>query len=60
MTPFEKLKWVSPNEDLSSVLKILTEQGINQLPVVEDGNIVGILTRDNLLSIFNVHDKLGI
>ena len=60
MTPYEKLKWVSPNEDLASVLKILTEQGINQLPVVEDGDIVGIVTRDNLLSVFNVHDKLGI
>jgi CBS domain-containing protein len=60
MTPYEKLKWVSPNEDLASVLKILTEQGINQLPVVEDGNIVGIVTRDNLLSVFNTHDKLGI
>jgi Zn-dependent protease len=60
MTPYEKLKWVSPNEDLARVLKIFTEQGINQLPVVEDGNIVGIVTRDNLLSVFNVHDKLGI
>ena len=60
MTPFEKLKWVTPNEDLSSVLKILTEQGVNQLPVVEDGNIVGIVARDNLLSFFNVHDKLGV
>lgn len=60
MTPLEKLKWVSPSEDLASVLKILTEQGINQLAVVEDGNIVGIVARDNLLSVFNVHDKLGI
>jgi Zn-dependent protease/predicted transcriptional regulator len=60
MMPFEKLKWVTPNEDLSIALKILTEQGINQLPVVENGNIVGIVTRDSLLSVFNVHDKLGI
>jgi Zn-dependent protease/CBS domain-containing protein len=60
MTPFEKLKWVSPNEDLSSVLNILTEQGINQLPVIDGGNIVGIVTRDHLLAFFNMRDKLGI
>ncbi len=59
MTPYENLNWVSPNEDLTSVLKIFTEQDANQLPVVENGNIVGIVTRDNILSVFNVHNKLG-
>ena len=66
MTPFKELKWVGPDEDLSSVLKILTEQGINQLPVVKDGNIIGMVARDNLLSFIlaksahnNVPDKPG-
>tara|TARA_B100000315_G_C14550433_1_gene575488 strand:+ start:6 stop:1112 length:1107 start_codon:yes stop_codon:yes gene_type:complete len=59
MTPYENLNWVSPSEDLTSVLKIFTEQDANQLLVVENGNIVGIVTRDNLLSVSNVHSKLG-
>lgn len=60
MTPFENLKWVRPDEDLYSVLRTLTEQDVNQLPVVEEGKIVGMVARDNLLSFINVRDKLGI
>jgi CBS domain-containing protein len=59
MTPFANLKSVSPDEDLATVLKILTGQNINQLPVVKDGNIVGMIARDNLLSFISVRSELG-
>jgi len=59
MTHFANLKSVSPDEDLATVLKILTEQNINQLPVVKDGNIVGMIARDNLLSFISVRSELG-
>jgi len=59
MTPFEKLKWVKPDQDLSSVLGILTEDDINQVPVVEDRDIVGMIARDNLLSFVSVRGELG-
>ena len=59
MTPLDKLKWVKPDDDLASVLKILTQQDINQLPVIEDGNIIGMVGRDHLLSFINIRDKLG-
>jgi len=59
MTPFANLKSVRPDEDLATVLKILTEQNINQLPVVKDGNIVGMIARDNLLSFISVRSELG-
>ena len=60
MTPVENLKWVRPDEDLASVMRTLTEQDVNQLPVVEEGRIVGMVARDNLLSFINIRDKLGI
>ena len=60
MTPLDKLKWVRPDDDLASVLRTLTEQEVNQLPVVEDGNIIGMVARDNLLSFINIRDKLGV
>ena len=60
MTPIEKLKQVAPDTDLASVMNILTQEDINQLPVVKDGNIVGIITRENLLNFINVRDKLGV
>jgi Zn-dependent protease/predicted transcriptional regulator len=59
MTPFANLKSVTPEEDLATVLKILTEKNINQLPVVKDGNIVGMIARDNLLSFISVRSELG-
>ena len=59
MTPFANLKSVGPDEDLATVLRILTEQNINQLPVVKDGNIIGMIARDNLLSFISVRSELG-
>jgi len=59
MTPFDKLKSVPPTEDLSSVLKIITESDINQVLVVENGSIVGVIGRDNLLGFLNIRVELG-
>jgi len=60
MTPFDKLKWVRPDEELSSVLQILTEGNINQVPVVQDGEIVGMVSRENLLNFVNIRSRLGV
>lgn len=60
MTTFDKLKSVGPNEDLSNVLRILTENDVNQVPVVQDHNVVGMIGRDNLLSFIDIRSGLGI
>ena len=60
MTPFDKLKWVQPDEELSSILQILTENNINQVPVVQDGEIVGMVSRENLLNFVNIRSRLGV
>jgi Zn-dependent protease/CBS domain-containing protein len=60
MTPFDKLRWVRPEDELSSVFRILTENDINQVPVVRDGQIVGMVTRENLLNFVNIRSGLGI
>lgn len=60
MTPLDALKRVHAQDDLSSVLKLLTEDDVNQLPVVADGNIVGIIARDKLLSFITVRAELGV
>lgn len=59
MTPFDSLKWVRPDTDLSNVLRILTEDDINQIPVVEDHSVVGMVSRDNILSFIDVRSSLG-
>jgi len=59
MTPFDKLRWVRPDAELSSVLRILTEDNINQVPVVEDNKIIGMVSRENLLNFVNIRSRLG-
>lgn len=60
MTPLDKLSWVRPDENLAQVMNTLSQHDLSQLPVVEDGNIVGMISRDNLLAFINTRDKLGI
>jgi len=60
MTPFDKLKWVRPDEELSSVFRTIMENDINQVPVVENGKIAGMVTRENLLNFINIRSGLGI
>ena len=59
MIPFNNVKWVRPDEDLSTILRIFAEDDVNQVPVVEDHKIVGMVARDNLLSFVNVRSQLG-
>jgi CBS domain-containing protein len=60
MTPFEKLKSVGPDEELSAILQILAADNINQVPVVQDNKIVGMVSRENLLNFINVRSGLGV
>lgn len=59
MTPFDNLKWVRPDTDLSTVLRTLAEEDINQVPVVEDHTVVGMISRDSILSFIDIRSGLG-
>jgi Zn-dependent protease/CBS domain-containing protein len=58
MTPLERLKYVKPDEDLSTVLQTMAQNDINQVPVVQDNNIIGIVGRDNIIGFINVMGEL--
>jgi CBS domain-containing protein len=58
MTPLSKVKSVSPNEDLSTILQILSENDINQVPVVRDNQVLGTVARDNLINFINTRNEL--
>ena len=57
MKPFDKLIQVAPGDSLTSVFSILTQENLNQVPVVVEGKIIGILTRDNLIRFVNQHER---
>jgi len=60
MTPLDRIKWVRPTDDLYEVFTILTTEDINQLPVMDNGNLVGMIGRDNILSFMQVRGELGV
>ncbi len=50
----------TPRQDLASAINALAEGDLNQLPVVEDGRLVGLLTRSDIIRYFQVRELLGL
>ncbi len=59
MIPLTEARSVSPDDDLWSALSNMDRQGVNQLPVVEDGVTVGILSREDLVSFLQLIHSTG-
>jgi len=60
MIPLDKAKAVKPNDPLFSVFETMTREDISQLPVVQNGELVGIIGRDSILSFIRTLSELGI
>ena len=58
MVPLGQIKAVSPDEDLGNVLQLLTENDINQVPVISGNKVVGMVARDNLINFINTRNEL--
>lgn len=56
----ESLHYVGPNEDLSNVLKMLAEYDLNQILVVEDSKVVGLLSRADMIRYLQARRELGL
>jgi len=56
MQPADKLKHVTPEEKLSTVFDILTQENLNYVPVMVEGQMTGIVTRENLLNFVKQHE----
>ncbi len=50
MLPLSSSRYVRPDQDLWEALELMDAEGVNQLPVVEQGEVVGVLTREHLLT----------
>jgi CBS domain-containing protein len=59
MTPREKVVTVEPGTLASDLLALMSKERVNQVPVVEDGRLVGIVTREDLLERVSLADRLG-
>jgi Zn-dependent protease/CBS domain-containing protein len=49
MTAVERLHTVSPSQKATDALNLLAEHRVNQLPVVDNGRFLGMVTREGIL-----------
>ena len=59
MLPFSRMRWVTPDTDMWSTLQAMDKDGVNQLPVLREGKLVGIITRGDLISFLNYLHSLS-
>ncbi len=54
------LRTVAPDADLAAAVEVMAATGLNQLPVVADGRLVGLVSRATVFRLLQVRRELGI
>ena len=50
MLPLEQSRRVGPDSELSAALQLMDRDGVNQLPVIAGGRVLGMLSREDVIS----------
>ena len=58
MTPLDRLVTATPRSPLQPVLQAMAERDIHQAPVIEDGRLVGVLTRNQVIQYLQLRSEL--
>jgi Zn-dependent protease/predicted transcriptional regulator len=58
MLPKDKLLWAAPEEPALSLLDRMRNVGMQQMPVIAGGSVVGIVTRDSILQVLQSRGEL--
>jgi len=59
MIPMEQTKRVQPDAELSAALEEMDRDGVNQLPVMTDGHIQGMLSREDVITFLRTLQEMG-
>ena len=59
MTPIDQLHAVAPKTPILDVLGAMEQHDVNQVPVIQDGQLLGMITRDHLLRVLYANLELG-
>jgi CBS domain-containing protein len=60
MIPAEQMKQVRPDAKLWTALEEMDRDGVNRLPVMVDGQIQGMLSREDVVSYLRTLRELGV
>jgi Zn-dependent protease len=59
MLPLDQSEGVDPNSELWTALQKLDRDGVNQLPVTRDQHVIGMLSREDVISFLRTMQELG-
>ncbi len=59
MLPFEQLKCVDPDTELWSALQMMDRNGVNQMPVIRDQHVIGMLSREDAITFLRTLQEFG-
>jgi Zn-dependent protease len=60
MLPLDRLEGVDRNTELWTALQKLDRDGVNQLPVTRDQQVIGMLSREDVISFLRTMQQLGV
>jgi Zn-dependent protease len=59
MLPLDRLMRISPDRELWAALQQMDRDGVNQLPVMTDSQVVGMLSREDVITFLRTLQELG-
>ncbi len=60
MLPIEQLKRTDPDAELWATLQQMDRAGVNQLPVMRDRQVIGMLSREDVITFLRTLQELGV
>jgi len=60
MLPAAQMKRVQPDAELWTALEEMDADGVNQLPVMTDGQMLGLLSRGGIIGFLRARRELGV
>ena len=59
MLRFEQLKCIDPDTELWSALQKMDRNGVNQMPVIRDRHVIGMLSREDAITFLGTLQEFG-
>jgi len=59
MLPLDQMKRITPETEVWTALQQMDRDGVNQLPVTTDGQVVGMLSREDVITFLRTVQELS-
>jgi CBS domain-containing protein len=60
MRSLEGLRTVSPERPVAEALEMMGREDVNQMPVIREGKLTGIITRGHILRVLQTRAELDV